>query len=106
MTAKKSIRMQGWKKVEVEEESKRLIDSCPHRLKKRIITHLNATDNFQKNRKDVVRELEEQMTYYTELGTSLRGPKKTEKCSHGIDGLQKGLWYGLANLNNSVSENV
>ena len=36
----------------------------------------------------------------------LGGQNKAEKYSNGMDWLLKGLWYGPANLNNRMSENV
>ena len=40
------------------------------------------------------------------LSLSLSFLKKAGKRSHGMDKQQKDLWYGLANLDNRMPENV
>ena len=80
-----------------------LVKSYRHRWEKKYITRLYASDDFMKNRKDVAGKQEEQMTFYTQFNTSL---KRLKQCSHGVDWLQNGRRYGLANLLKRKSENI
>ena len=55
-------------------------------------TYLETSGNFLRNRKDVGKELEEQMTDYICRPTHSKGDKiNEEKCSNGMDRLQKGI---------------
>ena len=56
---------------------------------------------FPEKQKDAIRKQEEQVIYSTLINTFWRREKRNQKCSYGVDWLQKVIRY-----NNHLSQNV